>query len=244
MVGLFSWYSPPPGPDVVDIGVGFSRDGFQWVRPSRGEGSLSFIASSNIAGTWNQGNTQSAGGVMLIFDNQLWFYYSVRKGTHTSGGTNSTGLAVLRRDGFYSMDGSGTLITRPVTFLGKNLFVNAVGQVQAEILDQSGNPIPPFTFANSVPVNADSTKEQLTWKGVSDLSALDGHPVEFRFTVTNGSLYSFWVAPNVNGASNGQLNPGSVVPGKAPVIPLVPQFGARAGAGSRNEFDIHADRNP
>jgi hypothetical protein len=62
-VGLFNWYYPGPantsddpaglpGPDVVELGVGFSRDGFQWVRPTRGGGpSNAFIPASNIAGT-------------------------------------------------------------------------------------------------------------------------------------------------------------------------------------------------
>src|SRR5205823_4014203 len=43
MVGMFSWFNPGPsdnpkygpGPDLVELGVGFSRDGFQWSRPTR-----------------------------------------------------------------------------------------------------------------------------------------------------------------------------------------------------------------
>ena len=65
MVGLFSWYNPgptegspsgSPGPDIVELGVGFSRDGFNWVRPTRGAGpSNAFIPASNIPGSWNEG---------------------------------------------------------------------------------------------------------------------------------------------------------------------------------------------
>ncbi len=71
MVGLFSWFHPGigykdytrPGPILVEVGVGFSRDGFSWIRPNRGTGpNGAFIPASNIAGTWNAYNTQSVGG--------------------------------------------------------------------------------------------------------------------------------------------------------------------------------------
>ena len=40
-------------------------------------------------------------------------------------------------------------------------------------------------------LTADSTIEQVVWQGDSDLSALAGTPVCFRFELTEGSLYSF-----------------------------------------------------
>src|SRR6202008_2016746 len=60
MVGLFSWYYPgpaypsddgdnTPGPDLLELGVGFSRDGFSWVRPTRSSGpNGAFIPASNV----------------------------------------------------------------------------------------------------------------------------------------------------------------------------------------------------
>jgi len=36
-------------------------------------------------------------------------------------------------------------------------------------------------------------------------SHLAGRPVRFRFHLTNGKLYSFWVSPNETGASQGYL---------------------------------------
>ena len=61
----------------------------------------------------------------------------------------ATGVAILRRDGFASMDAgeeAGTLTTRPLTFRGKYLFVNAdapQGELRAEVLDETGRPIAP-----------------------------------------------------------------------------------------------------
>lgn len=220
MVGLFSWFNPGPasggddpngalGPDLVEIGVGFSRDGFNWVRPNRGGGpNNAFIPASNTPGTWNVGNTQSAGGGFLVVGDQLYFYFSGRNGTHCCATAGSTGLATLRRDGFYSMDAGATqatLTTRPVKFSGQYMFVNVKDpqgslQIQALVNGQ--------VVATSATITADSTLQQVTWNGLADLSQYSGQNVQFRFTMTNGQLYSFWVTADPNGASNGYVAAG------------------------------------
>src|SRR5262249_32889419 len=84
LVGLFSWYYPPDGPDLVELGVGFSRDGFHWSRPTRGGGpGNALIPASNVPGTWNGFNTQSAGGGFLVVGDQLHFYFSGRDTRHS-----------------------------------------------------------------------------------------------------------------------------------------------------------------
>ena len=126
----------------------------------------------------------------------------------------STGLATLRRDGFASMDADtkgGVLTTVPVIFKGKCPFVNIAardGELCTELLDADGHVIAPFSRGNSVSVKADSTHQRITWQGVADLSALAGKPVRFRFHLTNGQLYAFWVGPDENGASNGYVAAG------------------------------------
>ncbi|MCH5376234.1 MAG: glycosyl hydrolase family 32, partial [Planctomycetes bacterium] len=122
----------------------------------------------------------------------------------------ATGVAFLRRDGFVSMDAgqdAGTLTTRPLRFTGSKMFVNAdtdQGELFAEILDESGEVIEPFTRENCRRVQADSTIEPIAWRG-GDLTALSGRPVRFRFTLQNGSLYSFWVSRDDSGRSDGYV---------------------------------------
>jgi Malectin domain/Chitobiase/beta-hexosaminidase C-terminal domain/Viral BACON domain len=212
MVGMFSWYYPTV-PDLVELGVGFSRDGFNWVRPTRGGGpNNAFIPAANLPNTWNGYNTQSAGGAFMVINDQLYFYFSGRNYPHgqDASSTRQTGLAKLRRDGFYSMDAGssqGILTTRPVKFSGSHLFVNVVdpsGQLQAEVLDANGNVIPAFAKGNSAVITADTTRTEVTWSGAS-LGSLAGQTVSFRFYLTNGSLYSFWVAAATSGASNGYV---------------------------------------
>ena len=120
-----------------------------------------------------------------------------------------TGLATLRRDGFASMDAGtdgGVLTTRPVTFEGRHLFVNADtsrGALRVEVLDRRGDVVMPYSADRCVPVSADRTAQRIDWTEGHDLSALRDTPVRFRFHVTNGSLYAFWVSQDLTGSSNG-----------------------------------------
>lgn len=119
------------------------------------------------------------------------------------------GLATMRRDGFASMytgAAGGTLTTWPVRFSGSHLFVNAdaeSGELLVEVLDEGGAAIAPFTLDTCIPVRANETRQVVSWKGTDDLSALAGKPVRFRFHLTDGRLYAFWVSPDRSGASSG-----------------------------------------
>jgi hypothetical protein len=208
LVGLFSWFYPDQA--LVELGAGFSRDGFNWVRPTRGAGQANaLIPSSNVPGTWNESNTQSAGGGFLVVGDQLWFYFSGRNEPHGDAAIGSTGLATLRRDGFYSMDAGPTqetLTTRPVQFSGNNLYVNVsdpLGSLQIQLL-VNGQAV-----ATSATLSVDSTLQQVQWlNGLADLSGYAGKTVQFQFNLTNGELYSFWVTSSSNGASNGYVGAG------------------------------------
>jgi len=156
-LGLFSMlrgFVPgrPKRPKVKELVAGFSRDGFHWDRPFREP----IIGVSPAVTAWNAGNMQSAGGCVLVVGDKLYFYVSGRQVAIPHSDVRrkeicSTGLAILRRDGFASMDagaGEGVLGTRPVTFGGKHLFVNVdadAGELRAEVLDKAGSVIPGFS---------------------------------------------------------------------------------------------------
>jgi hypothetical protein len=198
-----------------DVCVGFSRDGFHWDRLER----RSFLEVSERVGSWNWANVQSAGGCCLVVGDKLHFYVSGRRGLPGTNepGVCSTGLATLRRDGFASMgEGEtrvrrvapstppGTLTTRPIRFSGRHLFVNVdakAGELRVELLDREGRTIAPFSAANCVPVRVDSTRAQVAWSTAPDLARVAGEIVRFRFHVTRGQLYAFWVSPSADGPS-------------------------------------------
>lgn len=226
MLGFYSAWSGPENKDCEKLGIqkrnqvslGYSRDGFHFYRPTH----QPFMKVNETEGSWNWGNMQSVNGVPIIVGDSLYFYSSGRKLNKIMWDSNmSTGLAMLRRDGFVSMNADrevGTLTTENVRFDGKYFFVNAdvkKGELQVEILDEKNTPIKGFDKKNCNPMKKiDDTKYQITWKGNNDLSSLIHQVVRFRFYLENGDLYSFWVSPWETGESRGYTAGGG--PGLSP----------------------------
>ncbi len=214
LLGLFDIWRGQPQDRAKpnELCVGFSRDGFHWLRPSHAP----FIPVSEQYGDWNWGNVQSAGGCCLVVGDRLYFYVSGRTGVKGSpaSGESATGLATLRRDGFVSMDADeqgGVLTTRPLRFQGKYLFVNAdapQGEVRVEVLGEDGRSLPAYAAADCIPVQGDKTAARLTWKNAHDLAPLSGKTVQFRFHARSAKLYAFWVSPETSGASHGYVAAG------------------------------------
>jgi len=204
-------------PKRNEVLLGFSRDGFNWDRPCR----KPFIGVSERRGDWNWGNIQSAGGICLVVGDKLHFYFSARAGSARLGREKchseadaGTGLAILRRDGFASMEAGpeeGALTTCPLRFSGRYLFANMAvteGELRAEVLDGKGQVIESFSKERCIPVRTDRTIARLNWQGITDLSCVAGKEVCLRFHLRNGRLYSFWVSPDESGASHGYVAAG------------------------------------
>jgi len=202
-------------PKLTDLCLGFSRDGFHWHRPDR----RAFIAGTRKEGDWDRAYLHGTAGVCVVMDDKLWFPYtgfsgiapSGKRGMYTGG---AIGLATLRRDGFASMDAGekpATLTTRPIKFSGEHLFVNLDaprGELRVEVLTLEDKNYGPFTAEKCVPLRCDSTRQRVTWRGVESLARASNKNVRLRFTLTNGSLYSFWVTSDPNGASHGYVAAG------------------------------------
>jgi hypothetical protein len=218
MLGMFQIHLGPDNkicddgkfPKTTELKLGFSRDGFHWDRPDR----RAFIAATRKEGDWDRAYLHTTTGVCVVLEDELVFPYCAFSGIAPSGTRGmysgaSVGLAMLRRDGFASMDAgekSGVLTTRPLKFSGRHLFVNVVardGELQVEALGADDK-----VLATSKPLTGNTTKRRIEWNDGADLSALSGKPVRFRFRLTNGQLFAFWVTPDPNGASNGYVAAG------------------------------------
>lgn len=232
MLGIFQIWRGPDNdhtfgtPKITELNFAYSRDGFHWSRPDR----RASIPAGQAAGAWDRGYLQSIGSICVVMRDELWFYYGAFAGDETRPkdgmyANAATGVAMLRRDGFASMEADqkgGGLTTRPVQFSGKRLFVNARipnGSLRVEVRDDEGNPIAPFTLANSIPFSGDSTLAELKWQGVEDLSVLKDRPVRFHFELENGALFSFWVSKDESGRSDGYLAGGG--PGYSSLVDTV-----------------------
>jgi hypothetical protein len=146
----------------------------------------------------------------VVRDDELWFFYTGLKyranftylGTYPDGETvvmpgrvrdhGAICLAVLRRDGFLSLDAgqeAGTVLTKPMLLAGATLHVNVdakAGDLQLEVLDEDGQ-----TVAVAEPVTGNQLRATICWKS-GNLESVKGKLVSLRFTLRNAQLYSFW----------------------------------------------------
>ena len=202
-------------PKHIDLHAAFSRDGFHFSRDFRAP----FIRCTDAEGDWNRGYLHACGGLCLVSQDELAFPVagfsgaSPAEGAHLYGGA-STGMALLRRDGFASLHANGTLqyaLTRKLRFAhGKYLFVNADslrGFVRAQIEEEDGRPFEGFAFEDCVPVVADGTKLPLRFCG-GDLGRFCGRPIRIRFEMISADLYAFWVSADISGKSGGYVAAG------------------------------------
>ena len=203
-------------PKITEIIASYSRDGFYFDRPDR----TPFISASRTDGTWDKGYVFCSPGALIVHDDEIYIYYSAfsgYKGNEKCGhGNQQIGLAVIRRDGFASMEGKGELLTRTLTVNNdkKYLFVNIdapEGSFRAEILDADGNVVEGFSMADCVAVGGDDTRKMITWKNGRDLSFLNGTEFRIRFSMEEeGKFYAFWLSDSENGESGGAVGAGYV----------------------------------
>ena len=218
MIGLFSIYKGAEGIDgrydkINEVYLGFSYDGWYYHRPTPRQ---PLCPVNTTPYTWNWCNVQSVVGSPLVVGpaqhEELYFYCSGRGISIYSD--YAMGMRQMRRDGFCSVDAGaseGVLMTRPVKFTGKYMFVNVNdpnGSLKVEVLDANGLVIPAFAKANCQAISVDKTLQRVRWNGAADLSALVNQNVRFKFYLTNGELYAFWVAPDLTGASRGYVGGG------------------------------------
>ncbi|MDA1054977.1 MAG: hypothetical protein O3C40_31525, partial [Planctomycetota bacterium] len=140
----------------------------------------------------------------VVRDDELWFYYTGIKHYGFVASGNEPGyddyypdkgavcLAVLRRDGFVSLDAgeeAGTLLTKPFVLAGTTLHVNVdakSGELGVTVLDGDGQ-----TVAVAEPFTGDQTRAVLRWKS-GDLNSIKGKAVSLRLSLRKARLYSFW----------------------------------------------------
>ena len=142
---------------------------------------------------------------------ELWFYYNGTKyragwtyvgkfpnGKHVpihglDPDTGAICLAVLRRDGFFSLDAGeteGTVQTKPFKVSATRLFVNVNafgGKLRVELLNADGGVV-----AQSEALTGDLPGERVKWLD-GDLADLQDQTASLRFTLRNGQFYSYWL---------------------------------------------------
>lgn len=204
-VGNVPNYPNTDGFQLVQLAC--SRDLKKWRRLGERE---AFIGPSPLgAGAYDL--TQILGpSNAVIRDDELWFYYTGLKyrahwkyvGEYPNGehvqlpgfdaDIGAICLAVLRRDGFISLDADergGKFRTEPFVLTSDNLFVNvdaSRGECCIEALDADG-----ILMAKSTLLKGDLLQDKVNWKQ-GGLKSLKGKIVSLRFTLYNAEFYSYW----------------------------------------------------
>jgi hypothetical protein len=149
-----------PGPKYHErnqVYAGFSRDGFHWTRTTidpvlRRRVPLCGLNESSAA-NWNWEDVQAAAGGFVVHDDEMAMYTSGRRipklpvpaPPSEAPQVDSTGRAVLRRDGFASITGATvSLTTKPMVFSAprRYLYVNwdaGIGDVNITIHQDNSN---------------------------------------------------------------------------------------------------------
>ncbi|MCL4692240.1 MAG: hypothetical protein KJ060_06995, partial [Candidatus Hydrogenedentes bacterium] len=150
-------------------------------------------------GDYDYGNLDPVADPIPMGD-ELWIYYGGRSLEHYEPPTDTNGslcLATLRMDGFASMGGTGTLVTKPLTLDGDTLYLNADaegGEIRVEILDaESGNPIEKFGGSDCTAVLTDSVRHAIKWNESDGIDSMRERPVRLRINLKNAHLYAIWM---------------------------------------------------
>ena len=193
---MFHITGPRPNGNVdgfKHVQLACSRDLDSWTRLGDRQ---PFIDTSPVGDAWDT-MVMLPPSAPLVRGDELWFYYSAGKyrGTPPSPPPHrgAVCLAVLRRDGFMSLDAGdkqGTLTTKPFVTRASSLHVNidaAGGAGVVEVLDREGS-----VLAVSKPMSEDEPRRRLAW-AEGDLADFAGQTIRFRFHLRNARLYSFWL---------------------------------------------------
>ena len=130
----------------------------------------------------------------LVRGDELWFYYTGGKEYSVYPDPDpdrfAVCLALLRRDGFVSVDaggGEGSILTKPFAFPEGKLRINADaghGLLRVEATDLGGGPL-----ATSAAITGDHRSLEVPWSAGAPAAA---GPVRLRFTLRDARLYSYW----------------------------------------------------
>jgi hypothetical protein len=187
----------------VEVELSSSRDGRHWTRACRGQRFLPLGGKDS----WDSDYLiPGRPGAPLLVDGTLRFYYwgarrvDKRDGKKDCRYAMHIGLATLRRDGFVSLDAGekpGMVVTRPLTFDGKALFVNADvgegGYVKAELRDASGKPQGPYLLSMCKPIHDDQVEARIRWDGRATIDRPANTPLRLVVELKNAKLYAFWI---------------------------------------------------
>ncbi len=188
LIGFPTRYLPEEGSRVEPTFMA-SRDGktfHRWLEPIIPES-----APHDRSG--NRSNYMAHGLVSLPGHPDEYSVYASE--AYYTGPDSRLRRFAYRVDGYVAVEshGEGQLVTKPITFDGSRLTVNANvadgGSVVVELLTASDE-----TW-RSRPIQGDHIDATVEWDSLPDLSKLAGQPIRLRFRLRDASLYALQFHP-------------------------------------------------
>ena len=140
----------------------------------------------------------------MVREDELWFYYTGIQHYAFVASGNQPGfddyradkgavcLAVLRRDGFVSLDAgdtAGRVVTAPFVAAGDTLSLNVRaigGEARVTVRDRNG-----ATMLTSLPLTGDQPRGSVSWV-TGSWQDLAGQTVSLEISLQRAELYSWW----------------------------------------------------
>ena len=206
-LGILTHFDKRPLQQTQDLKLLSSRDGMCWQRVPGGP-----LVGLGEVGEWDRFQLMLSGAPPIPVGDKLYIYYRGTARRHAKiprefdpriaadqdPGTMGIGLAMLRRDGFASLNASfdgGRVTTRPFTLAGDELWINAkadYGHLTVELLDEEERVIPGYAATDDLAVVEDGVAVPVRWRDDRKLRELGDRPVRLRFTLNNARLYAYW----------------------------------------------------
>lgn len=188
------------GPSVIDARLGYSRDGIHFERA----GDSSAFLGCGPDGAFDSRRVWALPEPVVMGD-EIRFYYAGGNRDHdgfvdpaADRRKSGIGCAVLRRDGYASLDAGldgGWFVTPPLRFQGTRLEINCEasggGAARVELLDSGRNPIPGFSGDEAEWIWGNSVRLPAKWKTNPDLSSLLGAAVRLKISLRDARIYAF-----------------------------------------------------
>lgn len=172
-----------------------SRDGRHWSRVGKREEIIPLGSEDE----WDTDYHDPFWRPVPVGD-ELWIYYRSGKIRLNETRHYGMGLAKIRRDGFVSLDAGeqpGIVLTRPLSFQGTKLFVNAEvadgGHIKAAVVTRHQEPIAKYAAADSTAITKGGVRLPVAWKDRAEIKIPPGGHVRLSFELKKAKLYSFWI---------------------------------------------------
>ena len=183
-----------PGFKQTTVELTASRDGRHWTRVANRNEILPLGGEQD----WDADYHDPCWDPIVVGD-ELWIYYRSGRLRNEEDRCYAIGLAKLRRDGFASLADTGKpgeVITRPLSFKGKRLFINADvqpgGSIKVGLLTPDYKPVPKYSTGDCKVIKTGAVKMPVTWSGVSEFTLPEGEHVRLKFELDKAEIYAFW----------------------------------------------------